>query len=187
MQAHADQALVERCRAQVPGAFEQLYRTHAPRLFGLACRLVGRPDAEDLLQEIFLTVHRKLDQYKGESALSTWLFRLATNQCLDHLRSRHARLSRMTETMDDEPQAGLASAGPIVGTVDRLDLERAVAALAPGYRTIFVLHDVEGLDHREIAEVMGVSEGTSKSQLHRARLRLRAALATSKLAEDRGR
>ena len=182
MQAHADLALVQQCRDHVPGAFEQLSRTHAPRLFGLACRLVGRTDAEDLLQEIFLTAHRKLDQFKGESTLATWLFRLATNLCVDHLRSRGTRVTAMTETIDDEREAGVASVGPIAGTIDRLDLERAIAALPAGYRTAFVLHDVEGLGHREIAEALGVSEGTSKSQLHRARLRLRAALATTPMS-----
>jgi RNA polymerase sigma-70 factor (ECF subfamily) len=184
VQAHADLALVRQCRDHVPGAFEQVYRTHAPRLFGLACRLVGRADAEDLLQEIFLTAYRKLEQYKGESTLGTWLFRLATNLCLDHLRSRGARLTKMTDTMDDEREAGVAS-GPIGGTVDRVDLERAIAALPPGYRTAFVLHDVEGFGHREIADALGVSEGTSKSQLHRARLRLRAALGASSVSGSR--
>jgi RNA polymerase sigma-70 factor (ECF subfamily) len=187
VQAHADLALVQQCRDHVPGAFEQLYRTHAPRLFGLACRMVGRPDAEDLLQEIFLTAYRKLDQYKGESTLATWLFRLATNLCVDHLRSRGARVRAMTETIDDEPEAGAAGAGPIGATIDRLDLERAIAALPAGYRAAFVLHDVEGLGHREIGEALGVSEGTSKSQLHRARLRLRAVLAATALSGTRER
>jgi RNA polymerase sigma-70 factor (ECF subfamily) len=186
VQAHADLALVARCRANEPGAFEQVYRTHAPRLFGLASRLVGRTEAEDLLQEIFLTAHRKLDQFKGESTLSTWLFRLATNLCLDHLRSRGARLTKLSDTMDEDPEAGVAAAGAIGGVIDRLDLERAIAALPAGYRAAFVLHDVEGLGHREIAEALGVSEGTSKSQLHRARLRLRATLAGA-LSESRGR
>ena len=77
--AHRDLALAERCRAGVPGAFEEVYRTYAPRLFGLACRMVGRPDAEDILQEIFLSAHRKMGLYKGESSLGTWLYRLATN------------------------------------------------------------------------------------------------------------
>lgn len=186
MQAHADLALVARCRNNEPGAFEQVYRTHAPRLFGLASRLVGRTEAEDLLQEIFLTAHRKLNQFKGESTLSTWLFRLATNLCLDHLRSRGARLTRMSDTMDEDPESGVAAAGAIGGVIDRLDLERAIAALPAGYRAAFVLHDVEGLGHREVGEALGVSEGTSKSQLHRARLRLRGALAGS-LSESRGR
>jgi len=171
----ADLALVERCRAGVPGAFEELYRAHAPRLFGLACRVVGRPDADDLLQDMFLTAHRKLGQYKGESALGTWLFRLGTNLCLDHLRSRSGRFGQLSDTLDDDVPAD-ARAGPVLGVIDRLDLERALATVPPGARAVFVLHDVEGLEHREIAELLGVSEGTSKSQLHKARFRLRASL-----------
>jgi RNA polymerase sigma-70 factor (ECF subfamily) len=173
---HADLALAEQCRHEAPGAFEQLYRQHAPRLFGLACRLVGRQEAEDLLQEIFLTAHRKMALYKGESSLGTWLFRLATNQCLDHLRSRRAKLALLTDPIDDEPRTVGTSAGAILGVVDRMDLERSLAALPPGCRAVFVLHDIEGCEHREIADAMGVSEGTSKSQLHKARMRLRALL-----------
>ena len=176
VEGHADLALVARCRANSPGAFEELYRAYAPRLFGLACRLVGRGEAEDLLQEIFLTAHRKLALYKGESALGTWLFRLATNQCLDHLRSQRARLTQLVDTMDEEPGAVGSSAGAILGVVDRLDLERGLAALPLGCRTVFVLHDVEGCEHKEIGELLGISDGTSKSQLHKARMRLRQML-----------
>jgi RNA polymerase sigma-70 factor (ECF subfamily) len=186
VQAHSDLALVERTRAHEPGAFEQIYRTHAPRLFGLAVRLAGRADAEDLLQEIFLTAYRKLDQYRGDSALSTWLFRLGMNVCLDHLRRRGARLAGQTGPLDEEPPADAAATGAIGGVVDRIDLERAIAALPAGYRAAFVLHDVEGLGHQEIAEALGVSEGTSKSQLHRARLRLRASLAAGSFSEAGG-
>jgi RNA polymerase sigma-70 factor (ECF subfamily) len=171
--------LAARCQANVPGAFEELYRAHAPRLFGLAARLVGRLDAEDLLQDIFLAAHRKLGSYKGEAALGTWLFRLATNVCLDHLRSRATRGSRLTDVLDDDPGAGAAQSGPILGVVDRIDLERSLAALPAGARSVFVLHDVEGLEHREVAQLLGVTEGTSKSQLHRARMRLRTLLAAS--------
>jgi RNA polymerase sigma-70 factor, ECF subfamily len=174
----ADRALVERCRAGDLGAFEDLYRQHSRKLFSLACRMVGSPtEAEDLLQEIFLTAHRKLDGFRGESALSTWLYRLATNQCLDYLRSRAARTDQVTETLDDElgwyqpGQRGLAEQ-----TVSKIDLERALTRLPPGCRAAFVLHDIEGLEHREVAEVLGVAEGTSKSQVHKARLRLRALL-----------
>jgi RNA polymerase sigma-70 factor (ECF subfamily) len=173
---HPDVALVERCRSNEPGAFEELYRTHAPRLFGVACRLVGRAEAEDLLQEIFLTAHRKLALFKGESSIGTWLFRLATNLCLDHLRSRNARFAQMTDVFDDDVAATGAGAGAILGVVDRLDLERALASLPPGCRTVFVLHDVEGCEHREIGSMLGISDGTSKSQLHKARMRLRSAL-----------
>jgi RNA polymerase sigma-70 factor, ECF subfamily len=173
---HADLALAEQCRRNEPGAFEELYRRHAPRLFGLACRLVGRTEAEDLLQEIFLAAYRKMGLYKGESSLGTWLFRLATNQCLDYLRSKRARLAMLTDTMDREPGAVGSGAGAILGVLDRLDLERALALLPPGCRAVFVLHDIEGCEHREVAELLGVSDGTSKSQLHKARLRLRALL-----------
>jgi len=185
--AHPDLALVERCRANVPGAFEELYRTHAPRLFGVACRLVGRAEAEDLLQEIFLTAYRKLALFKGESSIGTWLFRLATNLCLDHLRSRNARFAQMTDELgDDEVSATGSGAGAILGVVDRLDLERALASLPPGCRTVFVLHDVEGCEHREIAALLDISDGTSKSQLHKARMRLRAVLAAPGAVGARG-
>ena len=176
MLGHADLDLAQRCRQDAPGAFEQVYRQHAPRLFGLACRLVGRTEAEDLLQEIFLSAHRKMALYKGESSLGTWLFRLATNQCLDYLRSKRARLALLTDSMDQEPRAPRAASGSVLGTIDRLDLERALAALPPGCRAVFVLHDIEGCEHREIGDALGVSDGTSKSQLHKARMRLRALL-----------
>jgi RNA polymerase sigma-70 factor (ECF subfamily) len=174
---HGDLALAERCRANVPGAFEELYRAHAPRLFALACRLVGRTNAEDLLQDIFLTAHRKMALYKGDSALGTWLFRLGTNLCLDYLRSRHARFAQISEPFAEEPGAEARAAGAVLGVVDRLDLERALETLPAGCRAVFVLHDVEGFEHREIAELLHIADGTSKSQLHKARMRLRAALA----------
>jgi RNA polymerase sigma-70 factor (ECF subfamily) len=134
-------------------------------------------DAEDLLQEIFLTAHRKLESFRGDSSLGTWLYRLATNQCLDHLRSRAARAGSVTGTLDDEPALDDAgSRGLAERTVAKMDLERALARLPEGCRAAFVLHDIEGLEHREVAEVLGIAEGTSKSQVHKARLRLRALL-----------
>ena len=184
VQAHADIALVERCRANTPGAFEELYQAHAPRLFGLICRLAGRTHAEDLLQETFLTAHRKLGLYRGESSLGTWLFRLATNVCIDHLRSRGNRWAQLTDTLDGDADGTVTSTGPVLGTIDRMDLERAIAALPPGARLVFVLHDIEGFDHREIGEIVGVSDGTSKSQLHRARMRLRDMLAGHRLSVE---
>lgn len=173
-----ERALVERCRAGDLGAFEELYRQHAGKLFSLTVRMIGNPaDAEDLLQEIFLSAHRKLESFRGESALGTWLYRLAMNQCLDYLRSRTARTIQVTDSLDEEPgwyspgQAGLAEQ-----TVSRIDLERALARLPEGCRAAFLLHDVEGLEHREVADVLGIAEGTSKSQVHKARLRLRSLL-----------
>jgi RNA polymerase sigma-70 factor, ECF subfamily len=173
-----DIALVERCRAGDLAAFETIYRTHAGRLYSVACRVLGNPtDAEDLLQEIFLAAHRKLDSFRGEAALGTWLYRLAMNLCLDHLRSRAARSGQLTDALDDE--YGLDDVGSrrlAERTVAKMDLERAVAQLPDGCRTAFVLHDVQGLEHREVAEVLGIAEGTSKSQVHKARMRLRAIL-----------
>lgn len=173
-----DNALVDRCREGDVGAFEELYRAHAGKLFSVACRMLGNPaDAEDLLQEIFLSAHRKLEGFRGESALATWLYRLATNHCLDYLRSRAARTNQLTDTLDDEP--GLYEAGRqglAEQTVTKMDLERAMARLPEGCRAAFVLHDVQGLEHREVADALGIAEGTSKSQVHKARLRLRAFL-----------
>jgi RNA polymerase sigma-70 factor (ECF subfamily) len=169
--ARADElALVERCRAGDLAAFETLY--------SVACRVLGNPtDAEDLLQEIFLAAHRKLDTFRGDSALGTWLYRLAMNLCLDHLRSRATRSGQLTDALDDE--YGLDDSGSrhlAERTVARMDLERAMAQLPEGCRTAFVLHDVEGLEHREIADILGIAEGTSKSQVHKARMRLRSML-----------
>lgn len=173
-----DLALVERIRRGDLGAFEELYRAHAGRLYSVACRMLGnQTDAEDLLQDIFLTAHRKLDSFRGESALGTWLYRLATNLCLDHLRSRAARTNQLSDALDDDPAVpDIAGRGLADRTVAKMDLERALAQLPDGCRAAFVLHDVEGLEHREVAQALGIAEGTSKSQVHKARLRLRALL-----------
>ena len=181
-------ALARRCATGDPDGFEELYRLYSPRLFGLACRMVGPTEAEDLLQEIFLSSHRKIQLYKGESALGTWLFRLGTNLCLDYLRSRANRSARVTDSLDHEdapPQEG--GRGPILGVIDRLDLERALVELPPGCRQVFVLYDVEGFEHREVGAMLGISEGTSKSQLHKARMRLREALAARNAPVGSGR
>jgi RNA polymerase sigma-70 factor, ECF subfamily len=174
----ADRALVERCLQGDLAAFEELYRAHAGRLFSLTCRMLGNSaDAEDLLQEVFLSAHRKLETFRGDSALGTWLYRLATNLCLDHLRSRATRSSQVTGSLEDEtwiPDAG--SRRLAEQTVSKMDLERAIAVLPEGCRAAFVLHDIEGLEHQEVAEVLGIAEGTSKSQVHKARMRLRTLL-----------
>jgi len=171
-------ALVDRCRAGDLGAFEVIYRNHSGRLYNVAYRMLGNSaDAEDMLQEIFLAAHRKLDSFRGDSALGTWLYRLATNLCLDHLRSRAARSNQLTDSIDDE--VGLSDIGSrrlADRTVDKMDLERALEQLPEGCRTAFVLHDVEGLEHREVGEMLGIAEGTSKSQVHKARARLRSIL-----------
>ncbi|MEO6236412.1 MAG: sigma-70 family RNA polymerase sigma factor [Vicinamibacterales bacterium] len=178
----AELELVERCRRGELGAFEELYRTHSARLFSLAVRMLGNPaDAEDQLQEIFLSAHRKLESFRGESALGTWLYRLAMNQILDHVRSRAARTSQLTDGLDDASLLADARSRRLAeSTIQRIDLERAVAELPEGCRGAFVLHDIEGLEHREVSDVLGIAEGTSKSQVHKARLRLRALLAERK-------
>jgi RNA polymerase sigma-70 factor (ECF subfamily) len=156
-------------------AFEELYRQHSTRLFNLAWRMSGtRADAEDLLQEIFLLAYRKLPEFRGDSAVGTWLYRLAMNRCLDHLKSRQTRTSGATTPLHEEAMPSPKIPGD--GGIRRLDLERAIAKLPEGARAAFLLHDVEGFQHQEIAAILGISEGTSKSQVHKARLRLRALL-----------
>ena len=181
-----DLALAERCRQGELGAFEELYRAHSGRLYSVALRMVGNTaDAEDLLQEIFLSAHRKLESFRGESSLGTWLYRLAVNLCLDYLRSRTGRASHVTDPLDDDPSLPEpAGRGLADRTISRMDLERALTQLPLGCRTAFVLHDVEGLEHKEIGEVMGIAEGTSKSQVHKARLRLRSLLSPDRPARD---
>lgn len=170
----ADRVLIERCLGNQPGAFDELYRRFAPRMFTLACRMSGsRSSGEDLLQEIFLLIYRKLGSFKGEAALGTWVYRLATNCCLDHLRSRQHKLELASDELDESlpPRVTAGRLAP-----ETLDLERAIARLPPGYRAAFVLHDVEGFDHAEVGRLLGIAEGTSKSQVHKARMKMRAML-----------
>lgn len=168
--------LVARCQAGDVEAFEAVYRQHAPRIYALASRMAGSHDAgEDLLQEIFLQAHRKLGSFKGDASLGTWLYRLAVNHCLDFVRSRRAKMEKITDTLDGE--RSIEPAARIESPIARIDLERALEQLPEGCREAFVLHDVEGFDHREVAEMLGIAEGTSKSQVFKARMKLRAALA----------
>jgi RNA polymerase sigma-70 factor (ECF subfamily) len=174
----ADLELAARCRQGDPDAFEELYRAHSGRLYSLIFRMAGSvQEAEDLLQEVFLTAHRKLGSFRGDSALGTWLYRLAVNQCLDFLRGRQAKMARTTGSLDEEGADEPIAAAPLVPTaVSRIDLERAIAQLPAGCRAAFVLHDVEGFEHHEVAAMLGVSAGTSKSQVHKARMKLRKLL-----------
>jgi RNA polymerase sigma-70 factor (ECF subfamily) len=174
----ADLELAQRCRHGDAAAFEEVYRAHASRLYSLLVRMAGSADeAEDLLQDVFLTAHRKLGSFRGDSALGTWLYRLAVNHCLDYLRGRRAKMARVTASLDDDEAVEPAAARPRLGeAISRIDLERAIAQLPDGCRTAFVLHDVEGFEHHEIGELLGISEGTSKSQVHKARVKLRAML-----------
>jgi RNA polymerase sigma-70 factor (ECF subfamily) len=173
----ADLDLVGRIRAGDGTAFEELYRQHATRLYNLAYRMAGSTqDADDLLQDIFLIAYRKLASFRGESSLGTWLYRLAMNHCLDVLRSRQARMGHHTDSLDDDDAAPVASPAPALGAVSRIDLERAIGELPRACRAAFLLHDVEGFGHNEVASLLGISEGTSKSQVHKARMRIRTYL-----------
>jgi len=167
--------LVARARAGDVDAFESIYRQNAARIYTLACRMAGSPeDGEDLLQEIFLQAHRKLATFKGDASVGTWLYRLAVNHCLDFVRSKQAKMNKLTETLDAE-----SSFEPVARRdmpIARLDLERAIDRLPEGCREAFVLHDVEGFDHKEVADLLGIAEGTSKSQVFKARLKRRSYL-----------
>jgi RNA polymerase sigma-70 factor (ECF subfamily) len=174
----ADLELAQRCRDGDSTAFEELYRAHAGRLYSLVFRMAGSAEqAEDLLQDVFLHAHRKLGSFRGDSSLGTWLYRLAVNQCLDFLRGRQTKMTRATSSLDEDGADEPSAAMPAVPTaVSRIDLERAIAKLPEGCRIAFVLHDVEGFEHNEVSRMLGISEGTSKSQVHKARLKLRAML-----------
>lgn len=160
-------------------AFRTLYDKHKRRVYSLCLRMTANTaEAEDLAQEAFLQLYRKIATFRGESAFSTWLHRLAVNVVLMHLRKKSLPVVSLEETTqtteDDSPKKDFGTEDmSLAGSIDRLQLQRAVNDLPPGYRTIFVLHDVEGYEHNEIAKLVGCSVGNSKSQLHKARIKLR--------------
>ncbi len=169
-----DRDVAARVLAGDRDAFEGLYRQHAHRLYNLAYRMAGGADADDLLQDVFLQAFRKLESYKGDSSLGTWLYRLTVNLCLDHLRSKQGKMGQVTDSLDEEGAApAVGPTRPAEANIARMDLEQAIEMLPPSYRAAFVLHDVEGYQHDEIAGILGIAEGSSKSLLHKARLRLR--------------
>lgn len=159
-------------------AFEALYVRHHRRVYSLCLRMVANvTEAEDLTQEVFVHLFRKLGSFRGESAFTTWLHRLTVNHVLMHFRKRGVRLERTTEEGDVPEQVEVGSDRPeSMPVIDRIALDKAIGQLPPGYRTVFVLHDVEGYEHEEVANLLGCSVGTSKSQLHKARMRLRQLL-----------
>lgn len=174
--------VLARAQAGDHQAFAQLYSLHKRRIYSLCLRMVGNvAEAEDLTQEAFLQLHRKIATFRGDSAFSTWLHRLAINLVLMQLRKKGLSLISLDEAMEPAPEEGpgrsFGAPDPtLTGAIDRLTLERAVADLPAGYRLIFILHDVEGFEHNEIASMLDCSIGNSKSQLHKARLKLREAL-----------
>jgi RNA polymerase sigma-70 factor (ECF subfamily) len=167
-------ALIRRAVAGDVDAYETLYRKHVGRVHAICLRISADADrAEDLTQEVFLRVWQKLDQFDGRSALSTWLYRLATNVAIDSIRREIRRSAR--ETLTEDP-VRWERPGPARSPETGMDLEAALALLPPGARAVFVLHDIEGFRHREIARMTGLAEGTSKAQLFRARRLLREKL-----------
>jgi RNA polymerase sigma-70 factor, ECF subfamily len=156
-------------------AFERLYEMYRGRVYGTAYRMLSnRADAEDVTQDVFVKVFKKLGSFRGDSAVSTWIYRIAINACLDFRRRRRLR---QAVSLDDGMEVGST---PL--SVSRL-IESALPKMAEGYRQVFVLHDIQGLKHEEIGKILGITDGASKSQLHRARAFLRREL--SPYLEDR--
>jgi RNA polymerase sigma-70 factor (ECF subfamily) len=152
------------------GAFESLYREHAGKIYGLCLRMLREPaSAEELTQEVFVLAWRKLGSFRGGSAFATWLYRLGANAVLGHLRSKGRWDERFVAPGDEMLERAGGTPRPDRG----IDLERAIAALPPVARMVFLLSQVEGYRHAEIAELLGIAEGTSKAHLHHARQQLR--------------
>jgi RNA polymerase sigma-70 factor, ECF subfamily len=167
---------IKRAQQGDSSAFEFLYSRHKDRVFGLCWRMTKDVSmAEEVTQDAFLQVYRKLATFRGDSQFSTWLHRLTVNVVLMHLRRK--RLAEVPledlSTEDESPRQYGEKDLTLDGVVERVRLERAIADLPPGYRLVFILHDIEGYEHQEIAEMLGCTAGNSKSQLHKARLRIR--------------
>jgi RNA polymerase sigma-70 factor, ECF subfamily len=162
--------------------FEALYHQQKRRVFSLCLRMTSNhAEAEDFMQETFMQLHRKIGTFRGESAFSTWLHRLSVNIILMAWRRKGLDEVSLEETLEahaeDGPKKEIGKRDDVLyGSIDRIGLDRALQDLAPGYRMIFVLHDIEGYEHNEIATMLGCSIGNSKSQLHKARMKLRALL-----------
>ncbi len=176
---------IERAKQGDEEAFEALYHLHKRRVYSLCLRMTANTAAaEDLTQEAFLQLFRKIATFRGESAFSTWLHRMAVNVVLMQLRKKGLPLVSLEETMETEEESPKKEPGAedvrLAGSINRLQLQQAIGDLPPGYRMVFLLHDVEGYEHNEIAEMVGCSIGNSKSQLHKARMKLRELLKTSR-------
>lgn len=159
-------------------AFEEVYNRHHRRVYSICLRMLKSPtEAEDLTQDVFIQLYRKVGSFRGDSAFTTWLHRMTVNQVLMHFRKRTVKYEKTTEEGDTPDQAVTGTANPErMRIVDKIALDNAVAQLPDGYRNVFLLHDVEGFEHEEVARILGCSVGTSKSQLHKARLKLQKLL-----------
>jgi RNA polymerase sigma-70 factor (ECF subfamily) len=174
----SDLDLAQRAAAGDMEAFEDLYDRHNRRVYSLCLRMTqNASEAEDLAQEVFIQLFRKISSFRGESAFTTWLHRLTVNQVLMHFRKRSVKLEQTTEEGDTPVQIVKGTENPNqMPVVDRIALDKAIEQLPPGYKMVFTLHDIEGHEHEEIARMLGCSVGTSKSQLHKARMKLRTLL-----------
>jgi len=164
-------------------AFEKIYRLHSRKVYALCLRMAGNPtEAEDLTQDVFLQLFRKIGTFRGESAFSTWLHRMSINIVLMRFRKKPKGEASLDAMLDPEQESCAPPkefGGPdlrLSGVVDRVTLQAAINALAPGYRAMFILHDIQGYKHEEIARMFGCTSGNSKSQTHKARIQLRELL-----------
>lgn len=160
-------------------AFERIYRQHHGRVFALCVRMTrNATQAEDLTQDVFIQLFRKLSTFRGEASFTTWLHRLTVNQVLMHFRRPALRIERkMGDEILASRQASRGTDNPRrMAVVDRISLREVIRQLPKGYRTVFILHDIEGYEHEEIGRMLGCAIGTSKSQLHKAREKLRSLL-----------
>lgn len=177
----ASSADLELCRLAADGslpAFEIIYQRHHRRVYSLCLRMTSsQTEAEDLTQEVFIQLFRKAGSFRGDSAFSTWLHRMTVNQVLMHFRRRSVKNEKVSDDGEIPEQTVHGTANPDrMPVVDRIALKNAIVELPNGYKNVFVLHDIEGYEHEEVARMLKISVGTSKSQLHKARLKLRGLL-----------
>lgn len=160
------------------GAFEEIYKRHHRRVYSICLRMLSSPtEAEDLTQDVFIQLYRKVGSFRGDSAFTTWLHRMTVNQVLMHFRKRTVKYEKVTEEGETPDQMVTGTTDPNkMRIVDKIALDNAIEQLPTGYKNVFVLHDVEGFEHEEVAKILGCSVGTSKSQLHKARLKLQKLL-----------
>jgi len=159
-------------------SFEEIYNRHHRRVYSICLRMLqSTSEAEDLTQDVFIQLYRKIGSFRGDSAFTTWLHRMTVNQVLMHFRKRTVKFEKTTEEGETPDQMVPGTIDPNkMQIVDKIALDNAIAQLPAGYKNVFVLHDVEGFEHEEVARILGCSVGTSKSQLHKARLKLQKLL-----------
>ena len=184
----ADYELAQKAAAGDVDAFEQIYWKHHRRVFGICLRMTKNVhEAEDVTQQVFLNLFRKIGSFRGDSAFTTWLHRITVNQMLMHIRTNKIRKEETTEDgeLPEVSSAPLLKSSNPNQIISRLHLNEAIAKLADGYRKVLILHDIEGFEHDEIAQILGCASGTSKSQLHKARRVLRQLLTSGNASNRR--